>query len=105
MSNSLDVDFCSEALEKVLTKGKRGIFNTDQGAQFTSREFASIFKSNDVAISMDEKGRAIDNVMIERLWRTVKYEEVHLKQYATGVDCYKGLGEYLKYYGHDRRHQ
>lgn len=105
LSNSLDVDFCVDVLEEALTKGKPEIFNTDQGAQFTSREFTSILKANDVAISMDGKGRAIDNVMIERLWRTVKYEEVYLKQYATGADCYQGLNEYLKYYGHQRRHQ
>lgn len=105
LSNSMDVDFCVEALEEALSKGKPEIFNTDQGSQFTSMEFTGTLKSNDVAISMDGKGRAIDNVMIERLWRTVKYEEVYLKQYDTGADCYKGLGEYLDYYGHQRSHQ
>jgi putative transposase len=105
LSNSMDVDFCVEALEEALSKSKPEIFNTDQGSQFTSREFTETLKSNDVAISMDGKGRAIDNVMIERLWRTVKYEEVYLKEYVTGTDCYKGLGEYLNYYGHQRRHQ
>lgn len=105
LSNSMDVDFCVEALEDALTKGKPEIFNTDQGSQFTSREFTGTLKSSDIAISMDGKGRAIDNVMIERLWRTVKYEEVYLKQYSSGADCHNGLGEYLKYYCHDRSHQ
>lgn len=105
LSNSMDVDFCVEALEEALSKGTPEIFNTDQGSQFTSQDFTLPLKSQDVAISMDGKGRAIDNVMIERLWRTVKYEEVYLKEYVTGADCYKGLGEYLNYYGHQRRHQ
>ena len=105
LSNSMDVDFCVEALEEALSRGTPGIFNTDQGSQFTSKEFTTTLKDQDVAISMDGKGRAIDNVMIERLWRTVKYEEVYLKQYETGADCYKGLGEYLDYYSHERSHQ
>ena len=98
LSNSMDVDFCVEALEEALSNGTPEIFNTDQGAQFTST-----LKEQEVAISMDGKGRTIDNVMIERLWRTVKYEEVYLKQYQTGADCYKGLGEYLD--SHQRSHQ
>lgn len=105
LSNSLDAEFCTEALEEALTKAKPEIFNTDQGVQFTSREFTGMLKSHDVAISMDGKGRAIDNVMIERLWRTVKYEEVYLKAYASGADCYQGLKTYLDYYDHKRRHQ
>lgn len=106
LSNSMDVDFCMDALEDSFTSfGKPEIFNTDQGSQFTSREFTGALKSQDVAISMDGKGRAIDNVMIERLWRTVKYEEVYLKAYATGTDCRKGLASYFDYYGHERRHQ
>ena len=94
-----------EALEEALSKGRREIFNTDQGSQFTSREFTQTLQSSDVAISMDGMGRAIDNVMIERLWRTVKYEEVYLKEYVSGTDCYQGLGAYMDYYGHQRRHQ
>ena len=105
LSNSMDVDFCVEALEDALQHGRPEIFNTDQGAQFTSRDFTSVLKQQDIAISMDGKGRAIDNVMIERLWRTVKYEEVYLKEYATGADCQKGLTEYFFYYGRKRRHQ
>jgi len=105
LSNSMDVDFCMDALEDAFAFGKPEIFNTDQGSQFTSREFTQALKSQDVAISMDGKGRAIDNVMIERLWRTVKYEEVYLKEYTTGADCHQGLGAYLDYYDHERRHQ
>jgi len=105
LSNSMDVDFCVEALEEALSRGRPEVFNTDQGSQFTSREFTGALKSQGVAISMDGKGRAIDNVMIERLWRTVKYEEVYLKEYRSGADCYQSLGEYLEYYGHRRRHQ
>ena len=105
LSNSMDVDSCMEALEEAFSQGKPEIFNTDQGAQFTSREFTGALKAQDVAISMDGKGRAIDNVMIERLWRTVKYEEVYLKEYTSGTECHKGLSEYLDYYDHRRRHQ
>ena len=106
LSNSMDVDFCMDALEDAFSSfGRPEIFNPDQGSQFTSREFTGALKSQDVAISMDGKGRAIDNVMIERLWRTVKYEEVYLKEYATGTDCRNGLTSYLDFYGHERRHQ
>ncbi len=106
LSNSMDVDFCVEALEEALSRGsKPEIFNTDQGSQFTSKEFTQALKSSDIAISMDGKGRAIDNVMIERLWRTLKYEEVYLKEYGSGADCHSGLGEYLNYYSHERSHQ
>lgn len=106
LSNSMDLDFCMDALDDAFSSfGKPEIFNTDQGSQFTSREFTNALKSQDVAISMDGKGRAIDNVMIERLWRTVKYEEVYLKEYATGTDCRNGLSSYFQYYGHERRHQ
>ena len=105
LSNSMDVDFCLEALEDAFAFGRPEIFNTDQGSQFTSREFTGALKSRDIAISMDGRGRALDNVMIERLWRTVKYEEVYLKEYATGTECKKGLASYFEYYGHERRHQ
>lgn len=105
LSNSLDVDFCLAALEDALAFGTPEIFNTDQGCQFTSREFTAVLHSQDIAISMDGKGRAIDNVMIERLWRTVKYEEVYLKEYTTGTDCHQGLDSYFDFYDHERRHQ
>jgi putative transposase len=105
LSNSMDVDFCVEALEEAFSQGTPEIFNTDQGAQYTSREFTQALKARGVAISMDGKGRAIDNVMIERLWRTLKYEEVYLKEYRTGTDCYQGLAAYMNYYDNQRRHQ
>jgi putative transposase len=105
LSNSLDGEFCLEALEEALAHGRPEIFNTDQGAQFTSREFTSRLEKETIAISMDGKGRALDNVMIERLWRTVKYEEVYLKEYPTGADCHKGLSDYFKFYCRERRHQ
>ena len=105
LSNSMDVDFCLDCLESAFAYGKPEIFNTDQGAQFTSRDFTGLLASHEIAISMDGKGRALDNVMIERLWRTVKYEEVYLKEYASGADCHQGLSEYFQYYGRERRHQ
>jgi len=105
LSNSMDVDFCIEALEDAFAYGRPEIFNTDQGAQFTSREFTGRLVKEDIAISMDGRGRAMDNIMIERLWRTVKYEEVYLKEYAHGADCHTGLASYFDYYGHSRRHQ
>ena len=105
LSNSMDVDFCLEALEEAFSFGKPEVFNTDQGSQFTSREFTGALERQAIAISMDGKGRAIDNVMIERLWRTVKYEEVYLKEYESGTDCRNSLASYFEYYGHERRHQ
>ena len=105
LSNSLDTDFCLEALDEALGRGRPEIFNTDQGVQFTSQEFTGRLESARVAISMDGKGRALDNVFVERLWRTVKYEEVYLKDYATGVECYAGLKQYLRFYCEERLHQ
>lgn len=105
LSNSLDVDFCVEALEEALSHGQPEIFNTDQGAQFTSRVFVDRLKSSAIEISMDGRGRALDNVFIERLWRSVKYEEIYLKRYETGADCQKGLAQYFKFYCHERPHQ
>ena len=104
LSNSMDADFCVEALDEALGKAAPEIMNTDQGAQFTSREFTNKLKDHGVAISMDGKGRAIDNVMIERLWRTVKYEDIYLKEYISGVDLQKGLKSYFQYYTSVRRH-
>jgi len=105
LSNSMDVDFCVEALDEALERATPEIFNTDQGAQFTSREFTGRLLDHGVAISMDGKGRALDNVMIERLWRSLKYEDVYLKEYLTGTDLYKGLRSYFKFYCKERRHQ
>jgi putative transposase len=105
LSNSMDVEFCLEALDEALHHGRPEIFNTDQGSQFTSREFTGRLERESIAISMDGKGRAIDNVMIERLWRTVKYENIYLKEYTTGADCHEGLKAYFQYYCHERPHQ
>ena len=105
LSNSMDVDFCLEALDEALQLGRPDIFNTDQGAQFTSRFWTDRLQAKDISISMDGKGRALDNVMIERLWRSLKYEDIYLKGYETGADCYKGLREYFKFYSHERPHQ
>lgn len=105
LSNSLDVDFCVETLEEALGLARPEIFNSDQGVQFTSREFTGRLESAAVAISMDGRGRALDNVFVERLWRSVKYEEVYLHDYATGAECHAGLSAYLRFYSEERPHQ
>jgi putative transposase len=105
LSNSLDSDFCVAALEEALGRGRPEIFNTDQGVQFTSREFTGRLEAAAVSISMDGRGRALDNVFVERLWRAVKYEEVYLKAYASGSECQTGLRAYLKFYCEERPHQ
>lgn len=105
LSNSLDVDFCVEALEEALTRARPEIFNSDQGVQFTSQEFTSRLESASVLISMDGRGRALDNVFVERLWRSVKYEEVYLHDYASGHECHAGLSAYLEFYCEARPHQ
>lgn len=105
LSNSMDAEFCIEALQEALAQGQPEIFNTDQGSQFTSRDYTNVLQQAQVTISRDGRGRALDNVMIERLWRSVKYEEVYLKDYRSGDDCYQGLQEYFRFYGHERRHQ
>jgi len=105
LSNRLEGTFCVEALAEALTRGQPEIFNTDQGVQFTSLAFTSRLESAGVAISMDGRGRALDNVFVERLWRTVKYEEVYLKDYADAWEAETNLREYLEFYCHGRRHQ
>lgn len=104
LSLSLDSVFCEEALRAALAVGEPEIFNTDQGCQYTSRSFQSVFEGTSVRLSMDGKGRAYDNIMIERLWRTVKYEEVFLKDYATPFDARDNLGAYFDFYNTERRH-
>lgn len=93
--NNLDEVFCVEALDEALAEARPEIFNTDQGVQFTGRAFTGLLKSAGVAISMDDKGRALDNVFVERLWPSVKYEEVYLKDYEEVADCRKRLGGYF----------
>jgi len=102
LSNTLDAGFCVEALEKALSKGKPEIFNTDQGAQFTSEAFTGLLQKHGVRISMDGKGSYNDNLFIERLWRSVKYEEVYLKAYQDGREARIGLGNYFRFYNTGR---
>jgi putative transposase len=105
VSNTMETTFCLEALDEALaTNARPEIFNTDQGAQFTSEGFTSRLLTEGIQISMDGKGRAIDNVFIERLWRSLKYEDVYLKQYETVADLMKGLSEYFHFYSHERPH-
>jgi putative transposase len=104
LSNTLDAAFCTSALEAALAHGQPEIFNTDQGAQFTSRAFTSVLQRAGVAISMDGRGRALDNVFIERLWRTVKYEDVYLHDYPTARDLAQGLTRFFHFYDCERPH-
>lgn len=106
LSNTLDASFCTEALEEAIRKfGTPDIFNTDQGSQFTSDTFLGILESHGIDISMDGRGRWIDNVFVERLWRSVKYEDVYLKAYGSIAEARQGLREYFEFYNCRRRHQ
>ena len=105
LSNTLDADFCVEALEEALRKGTPEIFNTDQGSQFTSEAFTGLLERPGIKVSMDGKGSYNDNLFIERLWRTVKYEEVYLKAYQDGRDAKVGLDSYFRFYNTERPHQ
>lgn len=105
LSNTLEVDFCLEALEEALKLGKPAIFNTDQGAQFTSPRYTQRLEAEDIRISMDGRGRALDNVFVERLWRSVKYEDLYLKSYDTVPDLHRGLTDYFRFYNLQRPHQ
>lgn len=105
VSNTLDTDFCIDALEEALKRfGAPQIFNTDQGAQFTSEAFTGVLKGYGIAISMDGKGRWVDNVFVERLWRSVKYEDVYLRAYETPAGLRAGLARYFEFYNTRRRH-
>lgn len=105
LSNTLDVSFCLEALEEALDKGTPIIFNSDQGSQFTSKEFTQLLLDKGIKVSMDGRGRVFDNIFIERLWRSVKYEDVYLKGYETCKDVIDGLGRYFPFYNNQRPHQ
>lgn len=105
LSNTLENAFCIEALEEALYISTPEIFNTDQGSQFTSLKFLSILHAKNVKISMDSKGRALDNVFVERLWRTIKYEEVYLKDYRTVKEAHRSLKEFITFYNQERLHQ
>ena len=102
----MDADFCVEALEEALAKyGTPAVFNTDQGSQFTGSEFTDVLKQAGVKISMDGKGRWLDNVFIERVWRSLKYEEVYLKAYENVAEARVGIAKWIGYYNTQRRHQ
>lgn len=104
VSNCMDSGFCVSVLKRALKKGRPIIFNTDQGSQFTSEEFTGTLANAGVRISMDGRGRALDNVFIERLWRSVKYEDIYLRDYADGHDLHAGLMRYMRFYNHQRPH-
>jgi len=105
LSNSLESTFCVAALNQALGRGRPVIFNTDQGAQFTAEEFTGRLEATGVRVSMDGRGRVMDNIFVERLWRTVKYEEVYLQDYADGIAATAGLARYFRFYNTQRRHQ
>jgi len=106
VSNSMDTDFCIEALEEAIDKyGCPEIFNTDQGSQFTSESFTKVLKENNIKISMDGRGRFQDNIFIERLWWTVKYQYLYLRAFEGGKDLRKGLEKWFQFYNQDRFHQ
>ena len=106
LSNTIDSSFCVDALEEALAQFPAPeIFNTDQGAQFTAEAFTSVLRERGIRISMDGRGRCLDNVFVERLWRSLKYEEVYLHAYEDAREARRGIGRYLEYYNEDRRHQ
>ena len=105
LSNTLDGRFCLEALEAALEGGRPEIFNTDQGVQFTAKAFTGRLESAGIAVSMDGRGRALDNVFIERLWRSLKYEDIYLKAYSNVRDLHIGLTGWFAFYNHERLHQ
>ncbi len=106
ISNTMDVRFCVSALEEAIARfGKPEIFNTDQGSQFTSAEFTGTLNAAGIRISMDGKGRWMDNVFIERLWRSLKYEDLYIKYYADGIEARAGIADWISFYNHRRPHQ
>lgn len=106
LSNTMTVDFCVEALEEALRHhGPPEIFNTDQGSQFTSPDFTGVLKREGITISMDGKGRATDNIFIERVWRSLKYEDVYLHDYRTLAEAHAGIGKWIRFYNVRRSHQ
>ena len=105
ISSSLETSFCIKTLEKALLKGKPAIFNSDQGCQFTSKEFTNILKQEGIRISMVGKGRCMDNIFTERFWRSVKYEDMYLKEYVSHSHAEREIHEYIKFYNNQRPHQ
>ena len=106
LSNTMSAEWCTEVLkEAIKNHGTPEIFNTDQGCQFTSEIFINTLVDNDIKISMDGRGRALDNIFIERLWRSVKYENIYLNVYENGLLLWEGLEKYFQFYNHQRLHQ
>jgi len=105
LSNSMSADLCTNVIKKALKSGKPDILNTDQGSQYTSTDFIELIEGNGIKISMDSKGRALDNIWIERFWRSVKYEEIYLREYKTILELYTGIKEYIDFYNSGRGHQ
>jgi putative transposase len=106
LSNTLHADFCVDALEEALRRfGRPEIFNTDQGSQFTSTDFTGVLKAQGIRISMDGKGRCMDNIFVERLWRSLKYEDIYLHAYASVPEAKAGIGDWLNFYNEERLHQ
>ena len=106
ISNTMNVEWCVQVYEDAIKEyGCPEILNTDQGSQFTSEVFINTLIDNEIKISMDGKGRALDNIFIERLWRSVKYENVYLNVYENGLSLWKGLEQYFQFYNHERLHQ
>jgi putative transposase len=101
----MEVEFCVEALKRALRRGRPDIFNSDQGSQFTSEKFTGELAGRQIAISMDGRGRCMDNIFVERLWRSLKYEEVYLKNYASVTEARAGIAGYFRFYNHERLHQ
>jgi putative transposase len=104
VSNSLESLFCIDAMDEALSISKPRIFHSDQGKQYTSTSFVDILREKEIAISMSGRGRAFDNILVERLWRTVKYEEIYLREYCDGLDLIKSLRKYFDYYNNSRPH-
>ena len=105
LSLTMELDFCLEALSSALRKARPEIFNSDQGSQFTSEKFTGELKTRGIRISMDGRGRCFDNIFIERLWRSLKYEEVYLKDYETVTEARAGIARWFQFYNHQRPHQ
>ena len=105
LSNTLDGSFCAEMLDEVLRGGKPGVFNTDQGVQFTAASFTGRLEAAGVSVSMDGRGRALDNVFVERLWRSGKYEDIYIRGYDTVPVLHRGLAKYFAFYNEERIHQ
>ena len=105
LSVTMEVGFCMEALQRAFRRGRPEIFNSDQGSQFTSDQFTGALKARGIAVSMDGRGRCFDNIFIERLWRSLKYEEVYLRDYTLVPEARAGIGNWFQFYNHERLHQ